>query len=260
MVLSADGNRMATIERPTDERKECGTELWDLAGGKVQSQGKLESLPNFANALVFSPDGKRLAAACENSTLWLWDISGNKPSPATTVSTAGKSHIKALAFSPDGQKLAFAGHYGAVPVYVLDLTTLKEVNVRELLGHRGDIHALAFAPDSQTLASGSKDGTIRLWDMASMKERGRCETGSSQINALIFSPEPQGKTLVSADVEGEIIFWESATGKRLRGWKFPGVSGVAVLAFAPDGRHLLVGMANGLVHVLRLEAASGFRP
>ncbi|MFI4982927.1 MAG: WD40 repeat domain-containing protein, partial [Nevskiales bacterium] len=33
-----------------------------------------------------------------------------------------------------------------------------------LEGHRDAVTCLAYAPDGKTLATGSKDGTVRLWD------------------------------------------------------------------------------------------------
>jgi WD40 repeat protein len=45
----------------------------------------------------------------------------------------------------------------------------------ELRGHADEVSAVAFAPDGKLLASASKDGTARLWDIASGKEVARFE-------------------------------------------------------------------------------------
>ncbi len=42
-----------------------------------------------------------------------------------------------------------------------------------LTGHDGPVEGLAFSPDGKLLASGSKDGTVRLWDVAARKELAR---------------------------------------------------------------------------------------
>ena len=37
--------------------------------------------------------------------------------------------------------------------------------VATLTGHAGVVNSVAFGPDGDTLASGSRDGTVLLWDL-----------------------------------------------------------------------------------------------
>jgi WD40 repeat protein len=43
-------------------------------------------------------------------------------------------------------------------------------SVNTLKGHVRDVTAVAFSPDGKTLASGSRDKTIKLWDVAPGKK------------------------------------------------------------------------------------------
>ena len=48
----------------------------------------------------------------------------------------------------------------------------QEPKLRDTLqGHRNGVHSVAYSPDGKTLASGSFDGTIKLWDVATGKEQ-----------------------------------------------------------------------------------------
>ena len=106
-----------------------------------------------------------------------------------------------------------------------------------LTGHTSVVDAVAFSPDGSTLASGSRDNTIRLWNLRTGKHI-TTFTLASEIRYLAFSPD--GSTLASSSWDQTIRLWNPHTGELKTtlpdqaGWVHP-------VAFSPDGGTLLIG-------------------
>src|SRR4051794_36873097 len=67
------------------------------------------------------------------------------------------------------------------------------------------VYSVAFSPDGKTLVSGSGDGAVRLWDVATGEERATFK-GHLLVTCVAFSPD--GKTIASGSREGTIRLWD----------------------------------------------------
>ena len=74
-----------------------------------------------------------------------------------------------------------------------------------LKGHGGYVWSVSFSPDGKTLASGSRDKTIKLWNLETFTETKTLSGHGGWVYSVSFSPD--GKMLASGSVDKTIIIW-----------------------------------------------------
>jgi hypothetical protein len=126
---------------------------------------------------------------------------------------------------------------------------------------------VAFAPDGRTLAAGPapQDGkTIRLWEVATGKERQRLVGTKDFVNPLAFTPD--GKTLISASADQTMQLWDLARGRQYRLFgeisasRTPFPLPPRAFAVLPDSKTLFAGGKDGAVLLWALPGLPGARP
>ncbi|WP_433435478.1 protein kinase domain-containing protein [Nonomuraea sp. CA-141351] len=197
-------------------------EVRDAATGRALM--KLISRSGGGGATAFSPDGRRLALAADD-TVHIVDLPGYKVSARLKLRGDREQGAQALAFSPDGRTLAVSryGEHGRV-----ELWDLERGSRRAETGTGAN--DLAFRPDGRLLVTGNP---LQLID----PEKGVIRppaSGTGQLaGAFAFSPDGRQ---VAFSGPGRLTLWDGDVRTRIA--EFPAVPGseVTMLAWSPDGR------------------------
>jgi WD40 repeat protein len=224
--FSPDGRRLA-VAAPTSVM------VFDRATAALLYKVDDVELPQ---AMAFSPDGRRLAVSARRKPVQLHDgVTGEhvrdfkgEPFPA------GADH---LLFSPDSKWLALGSEDSARVV-------LTEVSSGKMVGGLEEgsfLSSLVFTADGRQLIRGHYGRGIELWDPVVKQKLRVLSTDRRRRSLLALSHD--GKTLAAADLEGEyrqVRLWSLAS-RRPSPLTPDDELDVQLVAFAPDGKHILTG-------------------
>ncbi|RKU24617.1 hypothetical protein C6497_17515 [Candidatus Poribacteria bacterium] len=129
------------------------TRVWDVTTQTEITPPEIKG----TSGLAFSPDSTTIAIG-DLEGIVLWNVTPTGIQKRGRINDKYRGFHNFLIFSPDGRILLDAKES---EFRILD-TNGKDFGT--LSGHTETITTLVFSHDGKTLASGSKDGTILLWD------------------------------------------------------------------------------------------------
>jgi WD40 repeat protein len=199
-----------------------------------------------AYTLAFSPNSKVLACGGDEGSLVLW----NAASGAVMRSLTGPDQsVVQVAFSPDGELLATGGRSIGPIVRVWKVATGELLFAARHQAGFTPAWCVAFSPDGKTLAAGFESGEVRLWDVATSRERARLSGHGTRIRWIGFHPDGRSLAVAGNWPDGTVHIWDLET--RTRRFRLPGhKSEVLTGAWRGDGRLLITaGAVDGTVRL-----------
>ncbi|KAG8822062.1 hypothetical protein FRC19_006798 [Serendipita sp. 401] len=246
------------------------------------TEGYLKKWPDCSNmlrghdgnisALVYSPNGRHIASGSDDGTIRLWDT---ETGMALGVLEGDGGSVNSISFSPDGCHIAS----GCDKIMQLwDIETGRELG-GPLQGHRDvftpfpvypserSVNSVSFSPNGHQIASGSRDGTIRLWDVETGKELGEpshstrnqghhtrkhtLPDDSGSIPLVAFSTGE--RQIASGPSDGTVGPWDAEARKRLHLSFLHDRSPITSISFSPDGRQIVSGSRDGTIRLWDAE-------
>src|SRR5260370_1386215 len=77
-------------------------------------------------------------------------------------------------------------------------------------GHSDILNTVAWSPDGKYIASGSADGTVRMWEVATGKQKYVYRGHLASVNSLVWSPDSQ--RIASGSSDKTVQVWDATTG------------------------------------------------
>jgi len=218
--------------------------VWDLGTGKCLKT--LEGAACPVHSLSITPDG-RFAVSGEGNyeySVRFWDIETGEC--LRTFKGGRDKNEPRLSYSPISGFSAVGTH----PYDMYGRRRQKKDSEAAAApdGHKDEVLSVSITPDGRLAASGSRDKSVRVWDL----ERGKClhtfEGHEREVKGVGITAD--GRSVVSAGWDGTIRVWDVTNGKCQRiidvenidGFtKYKTKSSINGLTISPDGKTALIG-------------------
>jgi WD40 repeat protein len=120
-----------------------------------------------------------------------------------------------------------------------------------LEGHTSSVFSVAFSPDGQFLVSGSRDQSVRLWNIDSGEQVRVLKGHTDRVSSVAFSPD--GQFLVSGSRDKSVRLWNIDSGEQVQ--VFNGhTDKVTSVAFSPNGQFLVSGSGDKSVRLWNIDS------
>ena len=158
-------------------------------------------------SLAIDREGRLLASGGQDRTIIIWSLETDEKLYTLDGHT---DVVLSLCFSRDGKFLASGGDGGDKTVRIWSLADQSSLVLKGHSDWFGGVSGVAFHLNGRLVVSGSKDKTIKIWDINTAKDVMTLTDHTNEVNSVAISPN--GKFLASGSKDKTLKLWDLAKG------------------------------------------------
>jgi WD40 repeat protein len=136
------------------------------------------------------------------------------------------------------------------------LKTVAGAMLRRFDGHQDWVWAIAVSPDGRRALSGSKDATVRLWDLETGGQLASLEGHEAEVASVAFSAD--GRRALSGSIDKTVRLWDLDSLSEVRNFRGH-TDNVVSVGFSEAGTQTLSASRDGTIRICDLESGGEVR-
>lgn len=213
--FSPDGANIASASA------DATIKIWGTTSGVVVKT--LEGHSDIVNTIDYSKDGQQLVSGSRDNTINLWNV--NTGFVKHTFKNDSRP-VYGVSFDPSGKRIASTSN---INLKVWNIVTKKLE--RDFKGHKDVIMAVDFTADGSHIITGSRDGSLKMWDANNGKVIRSYAEPYALVTSLAISPDQR----YLARGGKNVMLWNAKNGTKIN--NFVGHDKkVTSVAFSPSGQ------------------------
>jgi len=210
--------------------------IWGTTSGVVVKT--LEGHSDMVGTIDYSKNGQSLVSGSRDKTVKLWNLTTGH---VIHTFEDNPTLIYGVSFDPKGKKIVSAS---GINLKVWNATTYQLE--KTLKGHKDHIMAVTFSPDGSKIITGSRDGSLKMWQTNNGKLIRTYLEPYALVTSVAMSPDQHylvrgGKNLRLWDAEG---------GRKISNYQghFRNINAVA---FSPNGQYIASASDDQTIRIWR---------
>lgn len=215
--------------------------LWDVTNGSEVRRFELPT-NSRVQSVAFSPDGTQAVSATMDFNLVLWDVQSG-------------AQIREFEDYPGTEEISYTSDYGETLIVSDNELVITDNSGNETQRFKATFENILNGEPVPNMGTGQtylqyEAGAYVVYDANTHEEMTRFESSQGRHPTAIF--DPTGQFVISDGADYPIVIWDVEAGEvfgLLTGFHAP----VTSLTVSSDGNRLVVGAADGSLHIRALD-------